>query len=96
MTFFPGCADNLDEYKTILKKSVLSKNSSYCKMPQSFKDKLIKSIDSIPEEAFKSRIAEPVEFIREPNSELAKFRSMERLAEKLEKAQNEGSSLRMK
>lgn len=92
--FYAGCANNLEEYKTILKKSVLSKNSSYSEMPQSFKEDLIKAIDNITEEAFRSRIDEPIEFLREPKSELEKFRSLERLVQKLEKAQKEGTTIK--
>ena len=92
--FYAGCASNLEEYKATLKKSVLAKNSSYVKMPQSFKDDLIKKIDSIPEEAFRSKVTEPIEFLREPKSELEKFRSLERLVQKLEKAQKYGSIIK--
>ena len=63
-------------------------------MPQSFKDNLIKKIDSIPEEAFRSRITEPIEFIREPKSELEKFRSLERLILKLEKSKELGTTIK--
>ena len=94
MIFYAGCANSLEEYKTILKKSVLGKKSSYSKMPQSFKDNLIKAIDNIPEEAFKSKVTEPIEFIREPKSELEKFRSLERLVQKLEKAQEQGTTIK--
>ena len=94
MIFYPGCAGSLDEYKTILKKSIIGKHSSYSTMPQSFKDDLIKRIDAIPEEAFKSRITEPIEFLREPKSELEKFKRLVRLAKKLEDAQKHGTKLK--
>lgn len=92
--FYAGCASNLEEYKTTLKNSVLGNNSSYKNMPQGFKDDLIKKIDLIPEDAFRSRITEPIEFIREPKSELEKFRSLERLVQKLEKAQKYGTTIK--
>lgn len=94
--FYAGCASNLEEYKTTLKNSVLGNNSSYKNMPQSFKDDLIEKIDSIPEEAFRNKVNEPIEFIKEPDSELEKFRSLERLVQKLENAIKHNSTIKFK
>lgn len=92
--FYPGCADTLEEYKTILKDSLSSNQSSYYNMPQKFKDDLIKKINSIPLEAFKERIDEPIEFIRETRSELEEFRRLERIVKKLETAQKLSSTVK--
>ena len=62
-------------------------------MPQSFKDDLIEKINSIPEEAFRNKVNEPIEFIKEPDSELEKFRSLERLVQKFENAIKHNSTI---
>lgn len=91
--FYPGKATNLEEYKAILKKSVMDSKSSYSTMSQGFRDELIKKIDAFPQESFGKIIKEPIEVFQNPKSELLEFKRLVRLAEKLEKAQKQGSMI---
>ena len=94
MFFYAGKAKNIEEYKELLKKSLLKPNSSYAVMEQSFKDRLLKLIDEFPEDTFKRIVTEPIEVFQNPKSEQIEFQRMVRLVEKLEQAQKYGTNLK--
>ena len=95
VSFYEKSAAGLESFKQTLKDSLKSSSSSYSTMPQSFKDEILKIIDSITLEEYARRLGEPEKFFQNSKYKTQNYEALKKLATKLEEARKFGVSISM-
>lgn len=93
VSFFKKSAKGLDSFKQALMDILKSPKSSYSEMPQSFKDEVMKMIDSITLEEYARRLGKPSRFFQDTKYRVQKYEALKLLATKLDNARKTGSSI---
>lgn len=92
-SFHSKAAKGLDSFKQALIDSVNSSKSSYSKMPQSCREEILKTIDSITPKEYARRLGEPIDFFQGKAYETQRYNALQNLATKLKKASETGATI---
>lgn len=95
VSFYEKSAVGLESFKQALRDSLKSSSSSYSTMPQSFKDEILKIIDSITLEEYGRRLGDSSRFFQGGKYKTQNYEALKKLATKLEEARKFGTSISM-
>lgn len=95
VSFYTKSARGVESFKQALIDNLNSSKSSYASMPQSFKDEVVKIINSISVEEYSRRLGNPTKVFQDGTYKLQKSESLRKMATKLEHARQTGASISM-
>lgn len=95
VSFYNKSAKGIDSFKQALIDNLNSSKSSYSTMPQSFKEEVLKMIDSITLEEYARRLGKPSNFFQDSTFQRQKQEALLQLATKLNAARQTGASINM-